>query len=663
MNTKITLRSICGTVALLCFAGASHALSLGPVSGPTVIGRPLAVSAPIQFDDLAQGVGTGCISAEVLYGDKVVDARNIQLSLVPDAARQVSIARISSAAVVDEPVVTLVLRAGCGRQSTRRYVLLAEAPAEEPMVLGASASLAPAVMGAPATSQVGLAQTPTPRQAQRATSSGPARSVAFKPAARLARAAPPDAVLRPAARLQLGVWEPQSDKSPWLRVSDQLGSMPSSDSGHRAAAAALWRALNAQPQDLLRTADRLRALEGEVSSLRSLAARHRTDISSTREALQAAKSQSSTNLVLAAFLALLAGGSAAFFWNRTRRAEPLKGYAAWYPEPEAPANGSVEEVAAPPGVPEQAAAIDPAAVQAEPMKETSVLQVAEPAAAPAAPLLEFSFPELVEPPAISRVEERRPGLKVDALHGAQQQSEFFSSLGQYDEAIAVLSGYIDESSEKPVLAFLELFRIYRALGMRMEYEELQSRFRRAFGLDFTSFSEFKDERRELEMYPIAMARITASWPSPEGQDIIEELLFKKPSSARDLLSMEACRELVWLYSLGQEIIHSTGAPAGLQLRVDRGLSNNHFILPWAIGHEDGGNELSLDRLDTIDVAPASSAFGVDIDLTAVPGEALQQSWNDAPKLPESRPAAATVAAETAEMFDAVMESESRKLFR
>ena len=32
----------------------SHAFSLGPVSGATLIGRPLEVSAPIEFDDVGQ---------------------------------------------------------------------------------------------------------------------------------------------------------------------------------------------------------------------------------------------------------------------------------------------------------------------------------------------------------------------------------------------------------------------------------------------------------------------------------------------------------------------------------------------------------------------------------------------------------------------------------
>ncbi|MBC7470887.1 MAG: hypothetical protein H7322_16315, partial [Ramlibacter sp.] len=83
----MTKRSICGAV-LVGWTAFACALSLGPVSGPTVFGRPLELTAPIQFDDVAQSGGSGCVSAEVFYGDQRVDARLVQVDVTPDAARQ-----------------------------------------------------------------------------------------------------------------------------------------------------------------------------------------------------------------------------------------------------------------------------------------------------------------------------------------------------------------------------------------------------------------------------------------------------------------------------------------------------------------------------------------------------------------------------------------------
>ena len=665
MNTKLTNGSICAVV-FGAWVGAASALSLGPVSGSTVVGRPLELTAPIRFDELAQGNGSGCVTAQVLYGDKALKSEKVQVDLSADAARQVSYARISSVAVVDEPIVTLVLHAGCGRQMTRRYVLLAEAPRDElriagavaPLALASSAQLTPIQTARPATD--GLALRPT----RVAEAVRPQRPPAVRPGAMV-----PDQIRnRSAGRLQLALWDPNAEQLPWLRASMELRSSPSADAAHRAAATALWRALNAQPQDLLRMADRLRGLEGEVSSLRALSNRHRSEISSAREALQSSRSQRHFSLLLAAVLALLAGGSAAFFWHRSRRAGEAVQADSWYGplEPLGAADGVVEEEQKPLPAAVRAAVVEtPAALPRQavvPPKES--VQVASPRAPMPEPLLtplEFSLPAAATPPT-AQVQDQT-GLKVEALHGAQQQSEFFASLGQVDEAVAVLTSYLEESSEKPVLAFLELFRIYHGTGMRVEYEELQTTFRQTFGMDVPSFGEYRQENRELELYLVPLTRIAAGWPSEHSQDIIEDLLFKRPATPRDMLSLEAYRELLWLYSLGQEIVHNTGVPAGLQLLGDRGLSNDHFILPWAIDQQDGPSELSLERLTSIDVAPELNAFAVDIDLSGSRGGTPQQPVPEAPQQATLEPKVAPARSSDIDAFDAVMESESRRHFR
>ena len=672
MTTRLTIRSIFAA-AVLGSAGTAYPLSLGPVSGSAVVGHVLEVSALIQTDDAAQGNGSGCVSAELLYGDKSIDSGAIHVKVSPEGAGQV--ARITSSALVDEPVVTLLLRAGCGRQSTRRYVLLAEAPRDEPIVLGVTSSLAARNVGNVLTIAAAVAAAParSARPPAAATTEKPqpvARATPRRPADADTRGAVPPAP----GRLQLAVWEPGLERLPWLRVSSALRSTPSADAAHRAAATALWRALNAQPQDLLRTADRLRGLEGEVSSLRSLAARHRSEIVSARESLEDTQSQRFTNLALAVLLALLAGGGAAVFWHRSRRADAAASYASWNPPIEPHGDAVVGDMQEP--VP----AIRGMDVVAPPVRPAVLVPVVQQPAvvmrrqADPEPMLHLPLEFTTQAPhakaAVAQDEPLPPDLKVDALHGAQQQSEFFASLGQFDEAIAVLTGYLEESSEQPVLAYLELFRIFHGLGRRAEYEELQTKFRKAFGVDVASFGEYRQECGELELYPAAVSRIAASWPSLASLALIEGMLFKRPASNRDLLSVDAYRELVWLYALCQDIVHSTGLPAGLQLLGGADLPNNHFILPWALGGEQGPPELSLDRLQDIDVAAGLSGFGVDIDLTAGAGDALQQARVDERKETnrawDAAGAAAAAPGKGAEdfnAFDAVMESQSRKHLR
>ena len=671
MNTNLTSRSICALVLGGCTAVAS-ALSIGPVTGSTVVGRPLELVAPIQFDEPAPGNASGCVSAEVRYGDKLLDRARVQVELGGDAARRTSYARISSASPVDEPFVTIVLYAGCGRQSSRRYVMLSEAPKEDPLALAAASVLGVKSITQPlpakeaAVAQSRAVRPVRPVHSTQVDGASPAAAPLFiRRIATEAREAAP----RSGGVLKLAVWDPGSEQLPWLRASTELKSSPTTDGAHRAAATSLWRALNAQPQDLLRTAERLRGLESEMGSLRSLSARHRAEISSARESLQSAQSQRHTSLLVVTLLALLTGSAAAVVFHRSRRPPQATAADSWYApiEPLAGAQTALKEQLKPPPFAEIPMPVVPGVAARTPLVEVAgkptPIEIPRPGLdSPMLATVAYTLPEApVEPVPVVQA-AIPPGLKIDALHGAQQQSEFFASLGQIDEAVAVLASYLEESSERPVLAFLELFRVYHGTGMREQYEDLQSTFRKTFGMDVASFGEYKDEDRELEQYLLPVTRIASAWPSERSQEIIEELLFKRPATPRDLLSLEAYRELLWLYSLGQEIVHNTATPAGIQLVGDRGLPNDHFILPWAVAEPQDPGELSLDRLDKIDVAPELNAFAVDIDLTAMRAEV--QPVNQAVKaagLPPTPPQNASAA--DLDAFDAVMESASRRHFR
>src|SRR6478609_9090075 len=100
MNTKLTSRSIC-VLALGGWAAFASALSLGPLVGAPVVGRPLEVIAPIQFDDLSQGNGAGCVTAQVMYGDKLVEAAQVDVDMGAARNGPTSYARITSIVPVD----------------------------------------------------------------------------------------------------------------------------------------------------------------------------------------------------------------------------------------------------------------------------------------------------------------------------------------------------------------------------------------------------------------------------------------------------------------------------------------------------------------------------------------------------------------------------------
>ena len=123
------------------------ALSLGRASSVALIGRPLDLAVTVA-DATA---GKPCAQADVFYGDNRVGT-GVDVAWEPGAAGN-GVLRVRSATPVDEPMVTVYLRAGCANATTRRYVLLSEPPAEVALAALAAPVQAPTTAAAPAARQ------------------------------------------------------------------------------------------------------------------------------------------------------------------------------------------------------------------------------------------------------------------------------------------------------------------------------------------------------------------------------------------------------------------------------------------------------------------------------------------------------------------------------
>ncbi|MEY5099841.1 MAG: hypothetical protein RJA36_2560 [Pseudomonadota bacterium] len=111
--------------ALAVIATHSAALSLGGTQGYAIIGRPLDLVVRSSIDS-AEAVGGLCLEAELLYGDIRVPASAVSVAIQKLGSDGSGALRVRSSLPVNEPVVTLVLKAGCSSRFTRSYVLLAD---------------------------------------------------------------------------------------------------------------------------------------------------------------------------------------------------------------------------------------------------------------------------------------------------------------------------------------------------------------------------------------------------------------------------------------------------------------------------------------------------------------------------------------------------------
>ena len=580
----VTLRSNALGGLLLLITSSSLAVSLGPVRGTALVGQTLDLSVLARLD-AGDDAAALCADAELMYSDTRLDSGKVTVrTSATGEARQVLI-RVTSSVVVDEPVVSLVLRVGCWAKNSRRYVLLADLPmqaAERPLpsipaATGSGVSPAPAGLNR-ATATGGESGSPGTLGYDGKVSSAPPAAVR---APRRPRLNPADddagvsrntstprptvgaslsqslrlgdsGTLKPGTpRLRLDSAELSAESTPSLKSSPELQSLPTESNPRRSEFAALWLALNLRPDEVARDVQRLDELQAQARSLRDANSKTQAELALTREQLQKAEDGRYANPLVFALVAWLVGLllGAGYLYYRFKNSRTR---AAWWDqreadhrEPKKPAMGAdyrSQESHLP-------RAIAPALVGEPRSKAMSLEEHFSPV---------FTAAESTFPP--SGIPASGRGVNVNELFDIAQQADFFVSLGQHDHAIEVLSNHIRENAQTSPLAYLDLFKLYHDMDRQREYDELRLQFNRIFNAEVPPFQGFRQRGEGLEAYEGAMTRIQSLWDTPRVLDVIEESLFRKPGRPAEAFGLEAYRELLLLYAIANEFIDSPLQP-------------------------------------------------------------------------------------------------------
>ncbi|MDM0048467.1 hypothetical protein [Variovorax sp. J22R115] len=582
-------------------------MTIGRPQGAVWIGKPMDVVIPLTLDSVEAG-GSLCLEASVLQGDTPIPDRRVTVSLDPGAGPGNPNMRIRSTVPMEEPVVTVTVRAGCDMKSTRSYVLLADVPTDVslPGVVAPSAARSssdtapvarPAARGVsrnasggssssdgsgtrtaqravpprdPASAPDAEAQAPR-RPPAIAAPVAPRRTPVARPPAtpKVAPATPASPVQAPkqepatgASRLRVEALEPQSTREAGLKTAKELTLPPVEDLGRRAAAAALWNAMNPQPQEAQREAQRAKDMDATLAALREQTAQNQRALNELRSELaQARESQFRNPLVYTLIvLLLLALIGMLLLWRLARRpAVP-----AWWGEAPPPkGDGARRRLHPQRGLLDDEMDLDSEPDPPPSRRSASTGRTFVPT--PFAPLepnaLDSGFDEPVAHPA--RTFDNAPvrPVNTEELFDVQQQSDFFLSLGQHDQAIAVLREHIAANPGTSALAYLDLLRIFHTLDRKEDYARLAEEFERAFNADVPAFEHFAETGRGLEHYRSALARIESQWPAPGTLALIEELIFRKPGVHEEgAFDLAAYQELLLLYAVAKEVIDPDSAP-------------------------------------------------------------------------------------------------------
>ena len=647
-------------LAIFSLIGASNVDALvieapnkGAVLGSAIKFNLRATLAP------GEDASTLCIKADVLQADASIPPSKVSVQFLGGGATRQGVVQISSAVVIEEPVLNLVIRSGCSQQVTRKFVIFADPPsAINPLESIAGTQLAPSksrvsnqqqrledetaksVAGPFVTrnsSEPDIRSTLKKTEKNSLQSAGSNRrsaeplSTQSEKSLTQSRRLASDGTQSSRSRLQLDVVGGATDPSTNLRSSSELVTLPLENTPQRAEAAALWRALSASSTDLQKDLQLLDALRLETLELKNASAKSQIESAKNIAQLKAAENQRYSNPLVYGLAAMLALAVLAFLMFRT---SPNHVSPVWWKtrreknETDAATSGGLatEPVIQQPSVvrqPVRASIVKAIERLPDRIKHEILAKEVEPR------LNEIAFHSIA-------FQANPRGLNVEELFDIQQQADFFISLGQHDQAIEVLKNHINENAQTSPLVYLDLLSLYHSQNKSEEYGDLAGEFSKLFTGVVPAFLAFNQKTLGLEAYPSLLGLIEGLWHTIGITSVIEDFIFRGNDNSAEALDLEAYRELLLLYSitkdLGANEIVATDR-VELDVKFDEGpmlLQQAHssatkFVygvnstFPNALQikdrsfEEDGAN---FGNRSVSSQKPVGARIGLDIDLTS-----------------------------------------------
>ena len=539
-----------------------------------MLGDTLRVVVPLRLE-VGETITQECVSAEVFFGDDRVSPNAISVELQPSETVTAGMGArlvLRTTALINEPVVNVQLSAGCQARITRKFVALADPPGmQHAQVSPVAPSQLPDAEPVKAPVATGKARlVASPRKPSRAAVVANAQTArppkASSPSSRKeARRAKPGKPAPEAPRLALDPVDADALVQPNLRSSGQLvspieGAQAGSEvQARREAAAALWRALNATPEAMLRQQRHVEELEQRLHTLQRTGEQTQQSVTALQSRMQALEKPERSSLSWPLVLGVSAGVAALAWvlhgWGVRRGRQQAASW--WSPETGQP----------PLNLPESEDThskphLDPVDDDdllgpiPEPDEEDRLQPTPVAAAAAAASGHRFNAPASVVTPAPRPsmiLQEPLKAVSVEELIDLEQQAEFFIVLGQDDAAIELLEAHLGGHTQEIPWPYLKLMEIYRRLSRRADYERVQERFNAHFNGRAPTWESDMEQGRSLVDYPGVVDRLQALWAEPpRAMDVLEMSLVHLGPDA-DAFDLPAYRELLFLYAVARDL--------------------------------------------------------------------------------------------------------------
>ena len=520
---------------LLLFAGPGHGLGFGTPRATAVIGSPLDFTLPLQVQ-VGEAFNPDCVAVDVQVGHRHLPPYAVRWQVGPGERPNEQRVQVSTLAVLDEPVVAVLVSSGCQTRVSRRITLVTQLPGP------VAAAMAPALVDASGPHR-GLATSASKpvRTAVAARPHNPDSRWLDRPPTRGATAT----AVAAAAVVALAV--PQ-------RLP--LVALPAPGAVALGVQAALADAANQA------ATEQIRLLEQQVQQVLTEARRQQDRLAQLRQRLSSAETANAWLPWL--LLGMVASGLlAAWLGLRVRRLQREREQRHWTANADELEALSAADLVEAGGTsllsPDRPLLSTRHGAGAATLATTPDMTIAQPKMASAAlrsldmatrPSAEFSLGTGVPPRPVS----------VEELLDLDQQVEFFLVLGQEQAAVELLLSHVRSTGGTNALPYFKLLEIYREKGDDDAYERTRERFNQRFNAFAPAIDGDLMAGRSLEDYPEVVLRLQRAWAQPlRAVAELESLLLRRADL--EPFDLSAYREILMLHALVRDLPAAALQPA------------------------------------------------------------------------------------------------------
>jgi hypothetical protein len=575
---------------------AAHALGFGRITNTTQLGQPLDFSAGVNLES-DESLPRECVFAEVTSGENRLLPTQLRVTLEGGLDGSQRRVRVTSNAMIDEPVIAVSVTLGCNAKITRRFVAFIDPPASatasadslpppaaEPqradtqvapllaIVQGERAAASvpvpvPRLSTDPKTTAKAAAKATTARRTAAPLPHPRHTAVAATRGPRLQLEAAAPVALIAAAPVSAGIAVPAAVNAPLAEAAASAAAMAPVSEPQAAAAE------RARQQ-------RMQTLEESVATLRAQSAATDQALAQLQLKLKTAEADRYSNplvYALSALSALLALVVAALWWRQSQGRQGAQ----WWTAP--PPISAADDEAIKPVVDTAPSALADLALVETPADAWTSTAVFNTATTPvtaadiariyqiesAAATATVTRPTPFQTSAPAPLPETPRELSVEELIDLEQQVEFFIVLGQDDAAIELLMSHVRSDGGTSPLPYLKLLEIYRRLGDASAYERIRDRFNRRFNAYAPDWEADLQHGRMLADYPETVAQLQTIWATPvQVMAMLDVSLFRRQPNG-ETFDLPAYRELLFLYSIARDLADQDGSldPAGVHANV------------------------------------------------------------------------------------------------